>query len=111
MRISDWSSDVCSSDLRNVSRGEPFVAQAASGRDDDGLGSNDMNLTAQFVHIGHSGQNGSLILYRFWTERRTWRLSFRMTMPGRSEEHTYELQSLRRNSYAVFCLNHKTLNK
>src|SRR3546814_14801601 len=81
MRISDWSSDVCSSDLRNVSRGEPFVAQAASGRDDDGLGSNDMNLTAQFVHIGHSGQNGSLILYRFWKERRTWRLSFRMPMP------------------------------
>src|SRR3546814_18726561 len=60
-------------------------------RSDDGLGSNDMNLTAQFVHIGHSGQNGSLILYRFWKERRTWRLSFRMPMPvpvcaGRSEE-------------------------
>src|SRR3546814_985021 len=29
--------------------------------------------------------------------------------PGRSEEHTSELQSLMRNSYAVFCLKNKTL--
>src|SRR3546814_1617497 len=28
--------------------------------------------------------------------------------PGRSEEHTSELQSLMRNSYAVFCLNKTT---
>src|SRR3546814_3552276 len=27
--------------------------------------------------------------------------------PGRSEEHTSELQSLMRNSYSVFCLKHK----
>src|SRR3546814_7495348 len=32
--------------------------------------------------------------------------------PGaRSEEHTSELQSLMRTSYAVFCLKHKTLHK
>src|SRR3546814_4079863 len=29
----------------------------------------------------------------------------------RSEEHTYELQSLMRNSYDVFCLKHKTTNR
>src|SRR3546814_6506148 len=29
----------------------------------------------------------------------------------RSEEHTYELQTLMRNSYAVFCLKKKTSNK
>src|SRR3546814_2312249 len=29
---------------------------------------------------------------------------------GRSEEHTYELQSLMRNSYAVFCLKQKIHN-
>src|SRR3546814_10191085 len=29
---------------------------------------------------------------------------------GRSEEHTSELQSLMRNSYAVFCLKKKTNN-
>src|SRR3546814_10367360 len=35
-----------------------------------------------------------------------------MSMPIiRSEEHTSELQSLMRNSYAVFCLNKKTHNK
>src|SRR3546814_1534123 len=31
--------------------------------------------------------------------------------PGRSEEHTSELQSLMRISYAVFCLKKKTKNK
>src|SRR3546814_8202601 len=29
---------------------------------------------------------------------------------GRSEEHTSELQSLMRNSYAVFCLKKKTIH-
>src|SRR3546814_1621354 len=32
-------------------------------------------------------------------------------MPGRSEEHTSELQSLMRISYAVFCLKKKKKNK
>src|SRR3546814_9292376 len=31
--------------------------------------------------------------------------------PRRSEEHTSELQSLMRSSYAVFCLNKKTTNR
>src|SRR3546814_10722004 len=31
--------------------------------------------------------------------------------PGRSEEHTSELQSLRRISYAVFCLNTKKIHQ
>src|SRR3546814_1343939 len=31
--------------------------------------------------------------------------------PGRSEEHTYELQSLMRISYAVFCLKKKKQKK
>src|SRR3546814_6327105 len=31
----------------------------------------------------------------------------RVAEPGRSEEHTSELQSLMRISYAVFCLNQK----
>src|SRR3546814_5472760 len=32
------------------------------------------------------------------------------TLVGRSEEHTSELQSLMRSSYAVFCLNKKKTN-
>src|SRR3546814_4717266 len=35
---------------------------------------------------------------------------FHMTLAGRSEEHTSELQSLMRISYAVFCLKKKTIN-
>src|SRR3546814_1595787 len=34
----------------------------------------------------------------------------RQTVQGRSEEHTSKLQSLMRNSYAVFCLKKKTTN-
>src|SRR3546814_3039775 len=36
---------------------------------------------------------------------------FRLQEPGRSEEHTSELQSLMRISYAVFCLKKKTTYK
>src|SRR3546814_9168380 len=89
MRISDWSSDVCSSDLalrsRIVSRrcrhsrraeiaGRQACAQAAAGSADQ--------------------QRASV---------RGARL-----VPRRSEEHTSELQSLMRISYAVFCLKKKT---
>src|SRR3546814_9231640 len=35
---------------------------------------------------------------------------FRADFCGRSEEHTFELQSLMRNSYAVFCLKKKKKN-
>src|SRR3546814_4631410 len=38
------------------------------------------------------------------------RVIYRELFP-RSEEHTSELQSLMRNSYAVFCLTKKTINK
>src|SRR3546814_7966481 len=39
------------------------------------------------------------------------RLHARLQPGGRSEEHTSELQSLMRTSYAVFCLKKKTPNK
>src|SRR3546814_6970964 len=35
----------------------------------------------------------------------------RLLWPNRSEEHTYELQSLMRISYAVFCLHKKTTHQ
>src|SRR3546814_3657261 len=35
----------------------------------------------------------------------------RVMQDDRSEEHTYELQSLMRNSYAVFCLKNKQIKK
>src|SRR3546814_3428514 len=39
------------------------------------------------------------------------RLSVATSRPGRSEEHTSELQSLMRISYAVFCLKKKKINR
>src|SRR3546814_9658316 len=44
-------------------------------------------------------------------DRRLWREDERDPQGSRSEEHTSELQSLMRISYAVFCLQKKTNNK
>src|SRR3546814_2521672 len=98
MRISDWSSDVCSSDLAEAlrlqitGRVEHFLhARPALGAfvaDDDDVAGAD--LTPQYAHHG-----GVLALI---DARRAGE---------RSEEHTSELQSLMRISYAVFCLKKK----
>src|SRR3546814_1918157 len=91
MRISDWSSDVCSSDLRDIS------------------------------HINH-GVDGCEGRVSWITWRvRAWRGEIGLISTAvcvwssvvrrsRSEEHTSELQSLMRISYAVFCLKIKTTN-
>src|SRR3546814_5561053 len=87
MRISDWSSDVCSSD-DDHHRGHHRLA-AVGPHHFPGLGLNlpDELDRGRFRHVRCSSNE---------TEKGTW--------PGRSEEHTSELQSLMRNSYAVFCL-------
>src|SRR3546814_1616543 len=43
--------------------------------------------------------------------RRAGSSDFRLNFHSRSEEHTSELQSLMRISYAVFCLKKKTITK
>src|SRR3546814_5549522 len=48
---------------------------------------------------------------RVLRDRRPGALPRRTTAPGRSEEHTSELQSLMRISYAVFCLKKKKANQ
>src|SRR3546814_9764427 len=112
MRISDWSSDVCSSDLRllkqeveqqkilegiqlstsviTILQGDPsrlirWEIRDANGNSMDG--------------------NGNIPLPENWTYEED-RIRFRNET--RSEEHTSELQSLMRTSYAVFCLKNKT---
>src|SRR3546814_3429719 len=99
MRISDWSSDVCSSDLRRLRNrlrqrrrswpngavphrwdGPPQVPAACCARQPRGC--------------QPAPQNG--------TQQQEARRK------ARSEEHTSELQSLMRISYAVFCLKKKT---
>src|SRR3546814_1412278 len=85
MRISDWSSDVCSSDLAET--------------------------RSETKRFSFSSQKRCWC--RFGSKRRRRRLlACETVLPtiGRSEEHTSELQSLMRNSYAVFCLKKKIKN-
>src|SRR3546814_6579994 len=112
MRISDWSSDVCSSDLllgagaasatgRQGAMGSRLCqAQGDPGRVDSApTGLFDQN-GGDDVDRRDSGGRGQGLWPR--TPELRKRHSAR-----RSEEHTSELQSLMRISYAVFCLKKK----
>src|SRR3546814_8459831 len=96
MRISDWSSDVCSSDLK-----DPTFAQWTRAKSFDGFGAlgpviaTDIDPTTLSVRTILNGD-----------ERQNYPVAD-MIFPPRSEEHTSELQSLMRISYAVFCLKKK----
>src|SRR3546814_10052724 len=133
MRISDWSSDVCSSELQWAVLAAGLAATLVLLRLDGGTGASiafaplrqgDMLLRwlsgpfvyaawplldpqiasqlpvaaarvpAQAVAQAYEGAFGSVLLARW-----------------RSEEHTSELQSLMRISYAVFCLKKKNTYK
>src|SRR3546814_1912756 len=128
MRISDWSSDVCSSDLArgrpDPARGDlqpvrrrrrahgavgahednhPYARLAREltrGREHQHMATFDQELTGRYAAAGadHADLDA----------RRIARAVFvRDTIRTRSEEHTSELQSLMRISYAVFCLKKK----
>src|SRR3546814_6319008 len=112
MRISDWSSDVCSSDLpvrAEVEEPGPAVAvgQAASESAADSGSSQISELVRRIdKYQSTRGQPAA---------PRAPRAAFLFeTGPDgvihRSEEHTSELQSLMRISYAVFCLKKKKDN-
>src|SRR3546814_2895842 len=101
MRISDWSSDVCSSDLAaqdpRRSRGADEEGRWEVPDDRDLLRSGRASCSLKGAPFSPSAfRSGS-----------SWPSSSRRSSPGstwRSEEHTSELQSLMRISYAVFCL-------
>src|SRR3546814_4664409 len=102
MRISDWSSDVCSSDLDDLGAGIGGVADHA------------LHLPradhARFVddeHVARGQQVTPLRPAMFEAGDR----ARRDARTFRSEEHTSELQSLMRISYAVFCLKKKKISK
>src|SRR3546814_2683052 len=130
MRISDWSSDVCSSDLRVALILDIFALRAQS---------HEGKLQVELAQLQHL----STRLTRMWSHLERQRGGIGMRGPGeaqlemdrrmigdkvrllrerlarvqrqrttqrrarRSEEHTSELQSLMRISYAVFCLKKK----
>src|SRR3546814_5764464 len=100
MRISDWSSDVCSSDLQS----HVDVVHPATG---------DTRPVSLFlVTVAASGERKSAA-DRIATDPIRLREAElheqydRDCITYRSEEHTSELQSLMRISYAVFCLKKK----
>src|SRR3546814_6768180 len=119
MRISDWSSDVCSSDLcpqvwyeglhRVLVERHQHVAvrrHALAHRESQLAGRQGLRafhievVLVEAVLVGHFDRVPET-LRRHQCGPRTLPLD-------RSEEHTSELQSLMRSSYAVFCLNKKT---
>src|SRR3546814_3044242 len=115
MRISDWSSDVCSSDLAGFrldsSVRSRFDYSAQYGPDFQGLpqypywagpGRSLVELPLSTAFAGLL-RGGGERLYR--TVQRMGPVAGALARTGmRSEEHTSELQSLMRISYAVFCL-------
>src|SRR3546814_10745745 len=94
MRISDWSSDVCSSDLADAADGSDAAGrQSRPGHGADGAGG----------PASRDGPGGPVAGRR----ARAPPCPARRALLCRSEEHTSELQSLMRISYAVFCLTKK----
>src|SRR3546814_9279363 len=134
MRISDWSSDVCSSDLHH--------GKCMSSRHFDAIGTatcqillegryNDiLTPDVHYIRLASDLSNISEVMGTFRDERRRLEITEAARahvmdghtyahragavydiLTGRSEEHTSELQSLMRISYDVFCLkkNNKIL--
>src|SRR3546814_5369298 len=108
MRISDWSSDVCSSDLlidialRKARAGDVGLAQivAQVARHGDGF----VAHVAQVLLIIAPRQVARILQH---APRAVGKPELHALLE-RSEEHTSELQSLMRISYAVFCLKKTT---
>src|SRR3546814_7428121 len=138
MRISDWSSDVCSSDLetRGIDGGDVEVLRGAVAAREEGRGEIERGIGIGVeiipfdqiarrprdrgarprlaVEHGRGSAYRRHLRHRFLpgpigrvSRRSDAGASVRVPVAHgeqRSEEHTYELQSLMRTSYAVFCL-------
>src|SRR3546814_10052771 len=122
MRISDWSSDVCSSDLSHRSvqaadgAGRRQIARRGVGWIRRSQGRRCAHLCAEWRREaaqrrwpapvqGRGDRRGRLRAHHTPARHRAARGD---DQGQRSEEHTSELQSLMRISYAVFCLKKKT---
>src|SRR3546814_6380228 len=105
MRISDWSSDVCSSDLSgNRSAARAGKLGAAKSQRQESWAASGCSPRSRDV----CQANGAGAPDYGCARRDRLQHAERQQMPqGRSEEHTSELQSLMRISYAVFCLKKK----
>src|SRR3546814_3676356 len=111
MRISDWSSDVCSSDLNHqrLSVGakgdlgswhwELTNSRTRDRSKFDGPGGFDPELVGNALMAANPN-----VALNVFTGDGTAPATHEFLTTLRSEEHTSELQSLMRISYAVFCL-------
>src|SRR3546814_7658742 len=126
MRISDWSSDVCSSDLQAIEAW--YQANLATLPDPDTIaqspiGSNDPTVNNGFNTPTPTPDDPVLLTNSAYKmvaiddqsvqqndafSQTSQQLQQTTTGSNRSEEHTSALQSLMRISYAVFCLQKKT---
>src|SRR3546814_6757620 len=126
MRISDWSSDVCSSDLdlEGLTIAPPAnsdqsfqltvtatSAEGANGETNTQTATVDVTIDAVAdapeLTVGDvSGEEGATVpldLSAALTDT-DGSEALSITISGRTEEHTSGLQALLRTSYAVFCL-------
>src|SRR3546814_8821869 len=108
MRISDWSSDVCSSDL---ARGLLHEADEIGRRARCLLIIARLRIGAIVDEQAHGIEEGLVADQIPERVERPRALGIDVAAAARSEEHTSELQSLMRNSYAVFCLKNTKKNK
>src|SRR3546814_7556021 len=112
MRISDWSSDVCSSDLARAQIWRPARSAGAASLSDA-----DQFLRVEPSEARSDGRRraGKAARRRLVDSQQEDGRGIAGQEPPllagakdrRSEEHTSELQSLMRTSYAVFCLKKK----
>src|SRR3546814_7277998 len=145
MRISDWSSDVCSSDLHLI---QTVTEKKVHYRACNERGDAHYQRQAEAVPHHQAVSRGLIAQHRVYRSRQKWpdchrrddsndqtgedqyldrkthprgrlrwlagQIDGRWSEEGlmdRSEEHTSELQSLMRNSYAVFCVKIKKKEK
>src|SRR3546814_4697458 len=115
MRISDWSSDVCSSDLDHVDGSEVHTVTVTvpAGFAVTGLAGGDQigDTITWTVTGGSLDVELQVVADDPLTVEQpvSWHAEAKAVeqVTDRSEEHTSELQSLMRISYAVFCLKKK----
>src|SRR3546814_4275575 len=108
MRISDWGSDVCSSGLLVNWFGDSLDGSLARWRG--------IERPAYGYFVDHSVDGVAIVLIvggigaspYFRLDVALFGAVGYLLLAIRSEEHTSELQSLMRISYAVFCLKKKT---
>src|SRR3546814_9986560 len=110
MRISDWSSDVCSSDL------DPGLFGSVGGQGYGNAVVGFIDVLNQVIAIDTQApgidMDAALIQTQVLLVRLVGHVEHhvirrRLRIVGRSEEHPSELQSLMRTSHAVLCLKKK----